>query len=380
MKGFKNVNAYIYGKGVIKTNIGIENGFIKYIGDNENNIEEICKIDGILVPGFIDEHIHGVGGSDTMDATKEALVNISTSLVKEGTTAFLATTMTQENNLILSALENIGKFINTNLGGATLLGVHLEGPFISKKYKGAQPENFIQNPYIKTMEEYIKVSRETIKMVTFAPEKDENNTLLKYLNSNNIITSIGHSNASYSEVKNALNNGLKCVTHTFNAQSPIHHRDIGVAGSAMLFDNLSTEIIADIIHISLPALKLLIKNKPKDRIILITDSIRAKWEDTLISELGGQKVFISNGKAILKDGTIAGSILKMNTAIKNLVTLLNIPLEDAIDFATYNPAKNINVLDKMGTIDVGKLANFTVLDKDFNITLTMVNGNIVYKK
>ncbi|MBQ8424751.1 MAG: N-acetylglucosamine-6-phosphate deacetylase [Clostridia bacterium] len=379
MKGFIDIPVYIYGKGIIKTNIGIENDKIKYIGNDSTNIEKICDINGIMVAGFIDEHIHGCGGYDTMDANKLALETISQNLAKEGTTSFLATTMTQDENKIIKTLSVISKYTNTDLGGANLIGCHLEGPFISEKYCGAQPKEYIKSPTIPLMENFINVSRETIKIVTYAPENDTNNTLLKYLISKNITPSAGHSKANFDTIQDSLNNGLKCITHTFNAQSPIHHRDIGVAGSALLFNELATEIICDGIHLSYPAIKLLIKNKPKDKIILITDSIRAKWIDSKISELGGQTVYINNGKATLENGTIAGSILKMNNSIKNLVTKAGVPFTDAIDYATYNPAKNLNMLDTIGTIEEGKLANLTVIDKDFNITLTMVNGKVIFK-
>ena len=380
MKGFKDVTAYIHGKGIVKTNIGIENNKIVYIGDNSLNIEEICKVDGIMVAGFIDEHTHGAGGYDAMDGTKIALEEISKTLCIEGTTAFLATTMTQNLECINTSLKTISSLINKDLGGATLLGTHLEGPFISSKYKGAQSKNFIQKPSIKLMQDFIKVSRETIKLVTYAPELDTNGEFTKLLVKNNIIPSAGHSDASYDDIKKSIDNGLKCVTHTFNAQSPIHHRNIGLAGSALLFNNLATEIICDGIHLSIPVINLLIKNKPKDKVILITDSIRAKGIDENISELGGQKVFINNSRATLSDGTLAGSILKMNDAIKLLVTQANVSFEDAVDFASYNPAKNLNLLDTMGIIKENNLANLTVINSNFEITMTMVNGKIVYQK
>ena len=383
IKGFKNVNTYIYGKGVIKTNIGINQDKICYIGDDSDCIDELCVVDGILVPGFIDEHIHGAGNSDTMDANIESICNISKTLAMEGTTSFIATTMTQSISKIKQVLSNLSKVNNLDLPGAKLIGVHLEGPFISKKYNGAQLDKFIINPDIKIFDELINsLSKDNfIKIVTYAPELDDKTfSFLRYLKSRGIFVGVGHSDATYEIIKNATNKGLSFVTHTFNAQSRFHHREIGVVGSALLLDELYTEIICDLIHSSIPAIKLLIKNKPNDKIILITDSIKAKGINTNISELGGQTVYINNGTATLKDGTIAGSVLKMNEAIKNLVTQVKIPFEDAINYATYNPAKHLNILNSVGSIEVGKKANFTVLNKNFDITLTVVDGKIVYKK
>lgn len=380
MKGFKNVNAYIYGQGIIKTNIGFENGVITYIGNDDSKIDKICEINGILVPGFIDEHIHGAGGFDSMDLDSNSIDVISETLAKEGTTSFLLTTMTQSEDNIKKSLSHIKNSYKSKLKGAELLGVHLEGPFLSKKYKGAHLEEYIINPNINLLEEFNNICGNLIKIVTYAPELDSDFSFLKYLKSKNIIASAGHSDATFEVIDNAIKYGLTSITHTYNAQSKLHHREIGVVGSALLLDDLYTEIICDLIHISVPAIKLLIKNKPKDKIILITDSIKAKGINSNTSELGGQIVTINNNKATLQDGTIAGSVLKMNDAIKNLITKIGISFENAVNFATYNPAKHLNLLDTIGTIEVGKKANFTVLDDNYNINLTIVNGEIVYTK
>ena len=170
------------------------------------------------------------------------------------------------------------------------------------------------------------------------------------------------------------------MTHTYNAQTPLHHRDVGAVGSALLFDELYTEMICDLVHLSAPAIRLLIKNKPHDKIIAITDSMRAKGLPDGISELGGQKVIVKDGTARLEDGTLAGSILKMNDAIKNLVKVVGVPFTDAIDFATINPATNLKVDDEIGSIAVGKYADFCVLDEDFNVESTIVRGKLVYTK
>ena len=180
-------------------------------------------------------------------------------------------------------------------------------------------------------------------------------------------------------MKKAVSVGLSNVTHTYNAQKGVHHREVGTVGSAFLFDELNCEMICDLIHLSIPAIKLLIKNKPHDKITLITDSMRAKYLPEGISELGGQEVIVKNGEARLNNGALAGSILKMNVAIKNLVLSCNQKFLDAVDWATINPAKNLGVDDKMGSIAVGKNANFTILDEEFEVQLTVRDGNIIYK-
>lgn len=380
MKGFKNVNAYIYGKGIVKTNIAIENGKIVAIGSDVEILQpfNVCS-DQIVVPGFIDQHIHGAAGADAMDGDINALSTISKALLSEGTTAFLATTMTQSVENIERALKAVNQYINEkNNNGATLLGVHLEGPFISPKHVGAQPLEYVQSPSVEAFKVYEKASGDNIKMVSLAPEMEGATELIKYLVSKNIVASIGHTGATYNNVEKAVAVGLSNVTHTYNAQTPVHHREVGVVGSAMLFDELSCEVICDTIHVSVPAIKLLIKNKPSDKVILITDAMRAKHLPDGESELGGQKVFVKNGEARLADGTLAGSVLKMNVAIKNLVEKANVSLEKAIDYATINPAINLKVDGERGSIALGKVADFAVLNKDYSVGLTIVNGEVVY--
>lgn len=380
MKGLKNVKVYIKNVGIVKTNIGIENGRIAYIG-NEENIEPIFETDGIVVPGFIDEHIHGAGGADAMDGTVEALQTISEFLAREGTTGFLATTMTQSPENITNALKAVKKVREKGeYKGAEVLGVHLEGPFISPKHVGAQPLEYVATPDAELFDKYNKASGNSIKIVTLAPEVEGGLGLVKHLSDIGVVASVGHTGGKYADVVNAVAAGATNVTHTYNAQTGLHHREAGVVGAAMLLDELNCEMICDTIHVSVPAIKLVIKNKPHDKYTLITDAMRAKGMPDGKSELGGQEVFVNNGEARLADGTLAGSVLKMNVAVKNLVEKAGVPFTDAIDFATYNPAKNIGVLNERGTIEVGKRADLTVLNSDFEVLYTLVNGKIVYKK
>ena len=380
MKGLKNVKVYIKNVGIVKTNIGIENGRIAYIG-NDENIEPIFETDGIVVPGFIDEHIHGAGGADAMDGTVEALQTISEFLAREGTTGFLATTMTQSPENITNALKAVKKVREKGeYKGAEVLGVHLEGPFISPKHVGAQPLEYVATPDAELFDKYNKASGNSIKIVTLAPEVEGGLGLVKHLSNIGVVASVGHTGGKYADVVNAVAAGATNVTHTYNAQTGLHHREAGVVGAAMLLDELNCEMICDTIHVSVPAIKLVIKNKPHDKYTLITDAMRAKGMPDGKSELGGQDVFVNNGEARLADGTLAGSVLKMNVAVKNLVEKAGVPFTDAIDFATYNPAKNIGVLNERGTIEVGKRADLTVLNSDFEVLYTLVNGKIVYKK
>ncbi len=382
MKGFINAKVYVEGKGIITACVGVKDGKIEYIGNDASLITEPYEysLNQVVLPGFIDEHIHGAAGADAMDGTIDALSKIANAIASEGTTSFLATTMTQSPENILNAMKAVKDYMAENAtDGAAVLGVHLEGPFISVKHIGAQPLEYVAKPDVKVFDEYYKASGNAIKIVSLAPEADGADELIKHLTSLGVTASAGHTDAGYEAIEKANKIGLKNVTHTYNAQKALHHREIGTVGSAMLFDELNAEAICDTIHLSVPAIKLLIKNKPHDKFTLITDSMRAKHLSDGISELGGQEVIVKNGEARLKDGTLAGSILKMNDAVKNLVLKCDVQFTDAVDFATSNPAKNLGVFDKIGSIKEGKNADFTVLDGDFNVHLTVRNGNVIFK-
>lgn len=381
MKGFKNVKVYITGEGIKTLSVGVENGKIAYIGEDAEKITEPYpyKEGQTVIPGFVDEHIHGAVGSDAMDAREEALSAIASALPKEGTTTFLATTMTQSPERIKAALKNACEYIEKDKKeGARVLGVHLEGPYICDKFKGAQPGEYIAKPESKSFDDYYETSGGNIKLVTMAPENDEGYKFIEYLCSKGITISAGHSDATFETVREASKKGVKCITHTYNGQRGLHHRDIGVVGGAFSLDNVATEIICDLIHVSAPAIKLLIKNKPHDKVILITDAMRAKGLEDGISELGGQTVYVKNGEARLENGALAGSTLKMNVAVKNLVKSCGVPFCGAVDFATINPAKNLGVDKLYGSIEEGKFADFTVLDGEFNVQLTVRGGEVVY--
>ena len=379
MKGLKNVTAYVAGKGLVKTDIAFEDGKIVAIGKLDN-VEPIFDTDGVVLPGFIDEHIHGAGGADAMDGTEDALQTISEYVAKEGTTGFLATTMTQSPENIGKALKNVKTVREKGeYKGAEVLGVHLEGPFISPKHVGAQPLEYVAKPAPETFDKYNEISGGNIKVVTLAPEVEGGLDLVKHLAKIGVVASIGHTGAKFSDVEAAVAAGATNVTHTYNAQTPLHHREAGVVGAAMLIDELNCEMICDTIHVSVPAIKIFVKNKPHDKFTLITDAMRAKGMPDGLSELGGQQVFVKNGEARLSDGTLAGSVLKMNVAVKNLVEKVGVSLTEAVDFASANPAKNLGLYDERGSIEVGKRADFAVMDKDYNILCTVVGGKVVYK-
>ncbi|UTR13363.1 N-acetylglucosamine-6-phosphate deacetylase [Salipaludibacillus sp. LMS25] len=365
--------------------ISIENNQIMSIKTKSEvpSIDEEIKFNEsepvAIVPGFIDIHIHGAAGADVMDGEKEALQTMRTALPAEGTTSFLATTITQQHEAKLQALKTIKNVIvQQDKRGADILGVHLEGPFISKKRAGAQPSEFIQQADNHLFQEFQEASGHHIKLVTMAPEEDPDGELISLLCEQQVIPSIGHSNATYDEVVKAIEKGMSQVTHLFNGMKGVHHRDLGVAGAALLHDELMTELIVDGIHVSPPMVKLAYKSKGADNIILITDAMRAKGMAQGESTLGGQKVIVNHDRATLEDGTLAGSILKMNNAIKNMMSYTGCSLKEAVQMASLNPAKQLRIDDRKGSLAVGKDADFTVLSPAMTVLQTYVMGEKVF--
>lgn len=379
MKCFKNATVYVEGKGLVKCAVEFDEKIQKI--SKKSKAEEIALPEGaIVLPGFIDQHIHGAGGSDGMDGSVEDIATIAKTVAAEGTTSFLVTTMTQSKENITKAMQAVKEYREKDSkDGARVVGIHLEGPFIAAAHKGAQPLEYVVQPVIQAFDEYNAASGNAIKIVSLAPEVDGAEEFIRHLDKNGIVASIGHSGAKYADIQKAVDAGAKNVTHTYNAQSALHHREIGVVGSAMLIDELNCELIADTIHVSVPAMKLLIKNKPADKLTLITDAMRAKGIPDGVSELGGQTVYVKNGEARLEDGTLAGSVLRMNRALENIVTKVGVPFLKAVDFATINPAKTLGIDNEAGSIKVGKRADFTVINENYDVLLTVRGGEIVYQ-
>ncbi|WP_440970494.1 N-acetylglucosamine-6-phosphate deacetylase [Peribacillus frigoritolerans] len=334
-----------------------------------------------VIPGAIDIHIHGASNSDAMDATHDALSIMAKTLPKEGTTSFLATTMTQSTQAIESALLNAGKYIeNQTQENAEIVGVHLEGPFISPARKGAQPEDYIVDPDVTLFKRWQEMAENQIKLVTLAPEQPNGLDLAAHLRGTGVVASIGHSDATYDQIDEAIQAGTTHVTHLYNGMRGLHHREPGVLGAAYLRDELYVELIADGIHCRPEMIKLAYNQITSERMILITDSLRAKWLEKGTYDLGGQPVNVDETKATLSDGTLAGSILKMNDAIKNTMEYTGCSMTDIIKMTAENPAKQLRIFDRKGSIQVGKDADLVILNDLLDVEMTFCRGNLAFKK
>ncbi len=372
---------------IVKGSLYLENGKIKdiYIGKEALVDRKVPKnsliINGenlLAIPGFIDGHIHGANGADIMDATEQAIDAIASYLPGEGTTSFLGTTITQSPRKIEEALRNISRYKNKP-GMAELLGVHLEGPFVEKSKAGAQPPEYITEPNLQLFMKWQQISGGRIKTVTMAPEHDEDGTFIKTLVKKGVNVSAGHTRAGFAEMKKAAEYGVNQITHLCNAMNGIHHRDVGPVGAAFLLEGLYGELIADGIHVAPEMMQIILNHMGSNRILLVTDAMRAKGLPPGEYELGGRPVTVNEERAVLRDQTLAGSIFKMIDGVRNMLRLDGVSLSDVVRMASVNPAKQIGVFDRKGSIAIGKDADILLLDEDWNLKYTICRGETAFK-
>ncbi|CAM3228937.1 N-acetylglucosamine-6-phosphate deacetylase [Filibacter tadaridae] len=342
-----------------------------------------CSEKGYVIPGMIDIHVHGAAGFDFMDGKQEAFEGIARALAKEGTTSFLATTITNPVSHTSDTLKSLGwyKEDSNGPGVAEMIGIHLEGPFINKEQKGAQPESAIIVPNADLFKEWQELSGNTIKVITYAPELDTDFELLTELERTNVIPSMGHTNATYDESIHAIQQGVTHATHLFNGMKGMHHRDPGVVGAVLLQDDVHVEIIPDGIHFHPDLLKLIVKMKGLERILAITDGMRAKGLPDGEYDLGGQQVTSLDGKCTLTStGSLAGSIVTMNDVRLNLAKWLELSIHDQVQITSMNQANRLGLSNRKGSLESGKDADIVVIGRDGEIELTICRGAVGYER
>ena len=361
----------------IPAQLELEDGIIKEI--YPYNEKEVTKDYGDLriLPGFIDIHCHGAYGFDTNDANPEGLRKWAKGIVDEGVTSFLATTLTQSEEVLTNAVSNVAKVVEEGYEGAEILGIHFEGPYLNKAHKGAQPEEYCVKPDVEQFKRYQKAAHGLIKYITMAVENDEDFTLTKYCSQNNVVVSIGHSNATYEQAVQAYGHGARSMTHVYNAMTPFTHRANGLVGGALRIRNMYGEIICDGNHSTLAALNNFFTSKGPDYSIMITDSLMCKGFPVGTKfDFGGQEVIIyPDGSAhLVEAGNLAGSTLNVNKGLKILIEDALVPVNYAINACTSNPARCLHVDDRKGTIGVGYDADLVVLDRDYEVVQTYCKG------
>ncbi len=338
---------------------------------------DVIDADGkYIAPGLVDMHIHGYLGADVSDGDIEGLKTMAQGIIKNGVTSWCPTTMTVSKAEIVKAFENIRELKNSSeYYGSRILGANSEGPFINPSKKGAQAEEHILRPDADFILEYSDV----IKLVTIAPEVDGAAECIEKLASqSDVLISMGHTNADYDEAIDGIKRGVRHTTHLFNAMTALSHRSPGVVGAALASENVSCELIADTFHVNKGLFSLIHKIK-KDKLCLITDCIRAGGMEDGDYTLGGQPVHKEGIKCLMPDGTIAGSVLNLNSAVKNLYENTSLELYEAINCASLYPAIALGEDKEIGSVEEGKRADMIICDEALNIFATILGGEVRYE-
>ena len=373
-------------QGIIENGcVRIENGTIVFVGTQaEVPVADLAAwqhdaIDaqgGWIVPGFIDVHVHGGYGADFMDSNKEVLDTITKFHLGQGTTTIMATTMTQSHDAIDRVLAEVYEYKKSPMPYAQVHGVHMEGPFINPKYKGAQNPEFMVEARVDWLEDWNTKYPGVIKQISLAAERNGALEAIRWARSNGINVAAAHTDATYEEMMTAVEAGLNQAVHTFNAMTPLTHRAPGTVGAVMSEDRIVAELIADCIHVHPAAMKVLVKCKTNNNLVVITDAMSAAGLGDGDYDLGGLAVVAKNGEARLKEGgSLAGSLLTMIVAFQNIIRHVGVSIEEAVQLTSYNAAKQLGIDDRTGSIRTGLQADLLLLDTDLNIQSVWVKGN-----
>lgn len=337
---------------------------------------DCAAIDGrdmLLIPGMIDVHIHGANGFDMMDGTEESVQQVSKACADSGCTSFLATSVSSTMNDLLDMVRSVKRVVGRERG-ASIAGIHLEGPYLNAKRKGMQNENYLRHPDLEEMKAIFAEADGLIKMVTIAPELPGATELIAYLREQGVIVAVAHSDATYEEAKEAFARGASHVTHCFNGMRPIHHRDPGLVVAAFEEEHVSLQAIVDHVHLHPAVVRLMYRVKGANGMVLITDALQAMGLGDGSYTFGGHDVRVVDGVARLADGTLASSTVTMNKALRYAVEL-GIPLTDAVQTASTTPADILGLSDS-GRIVPGCRADLVLLNERYDVQWTMINGRL----
>jgi N-acetylglucosamine-6-phosphate deacetylase len=363
----------------------IESGLIKAIGfgntpnfSNDAAAQSLDAQGNNLLPGFIDLHVHGAMGHEAMDASVSGLEEMARFYASHGVTSFLATTWTASRPAIMNALELVEEMKGTIRGGSTLLGAHLEGPYLNPTRCGAQDVNQIRRAQKEEALEFLDTG--VIRLLALAPELEENIWLIDECVRRGITVSAAHTTANYEQMQRAVAHGITHLTHSYNAMQPLGHRELGTIGAAMTLPQIQCELIADNIHVHPAAQKILVDVKGTSGVILVTDAVRAAGLPEGEYILDERSIRIQENAVRLTDGTLAGSVLTMERALQNVCSATGHSLSEAWVMSSLNAARAIGVSSHKGSLEVGKDADLVLLDESFNVHSTMVKGETVYSK
>lgn len=364
--------------------IGIHNGRISGVdlaAPGRLSTQPTPRLDAsgcVILPGFIDIHVHGSAGHDVMDANPAALAALAHFFAQHGVTAFMPTTMTAPHRNTIQAVAAITTALAqpTATAGARMLGIHLEGPYISPKFPGAQPATYIRPPNLAEFSELLAAG--PIRMITLAPEEPGAEQFITEALQRNVKVVLGHTNATYEECEAAIAAGVSQATHTYNAMSGLHQRHPGTLGAVLSNDAIYAQLISDNFHVHPAAMKILARCKGISRTILITDAMRATGLADGDYDLGGQVVMVKNGQCRLPDGTLAGSTLTMERGLSNFMAATGLSLAEAWPVSSRTAAQALGLDHEVGSITPNYRADLVVLDAQFAVVATIVAGVLVY--
>ncbi len=331
----------------------------------------------LVAPGFIDLHVHGARGRDLMDGTAESLKAVASTLARHGTTSFLATTLSAPDSDTETALRGFAHNHKEIADGACPLGIHMEGPYLNPVRKGTHNASYLTPPSIPALRHFVELSGNMVRKMTIAPELDQALELIREAVGMGIQISMGHTDATAEEAKAAVDAGATQATHVFNAMRPLHQREPGILGLVLTDERVSAEVIADGVHVHPMALKMLLRLKGVERTLLITDGLSAVDMPEGRYPLGDKFVVVERGACRDPDGTLAGSTLTLDRAVRNLVCWLDMPLSQALTAASASPARSLRMSNK-GEIVPGADADLVFLDTELNVLKTMVGGRVVF--
>ena len=363
----------------------VEEGKIKRISSTEIETTDFPVIDGEgkwLLPGLIDIHINGGGGGMSTDCSTESIEKIVQTHAKFGTTGMLVTMISAEENVLIDSAAAIATVADDKtIQGSKILGIHLEGPFLSEGKRGVHQKEVLRKPSIELFYKINKSAKNKIKILSLAPELDGAMDLIEYAVKQGIIVGLAHSEATYDVTKQAISKGLNLCIHLFNGMSPLSHKEAGPVGAFLTTENTFVEIIPDGIHIVPEVMKVVYRVKNPNNIIIITDAVRPAGTDMKFFEMLGSEIAVSGNTCYLPTTNIlAGSALTMNVALRIFMEKTpKCPILDAIKMASLNPARLLKIDDRKGSIEEGKDADLILVDDEFNVRLTVVEGNIVYR-
>lgn len=362
----------------------VNNGILKEIGKNvpEYIPQSTSVIDAMgknVLPGFIDIHVNGGGGHLAVDGHRNAIISMAIAHAKYGTTAMVPTTISVDEEKLIRTISAVSELVEIPTGGAEVLGIHLEGPFLNPTKRGAHRKEFLKLPSVKYFNELSKLAKGSIRILSLAPELEGSEEVIHYAQQNNVLIALAHSDADYQMTLKAINSGMTLCSHLFNAMQPLTHRMPGPIGAFLTTPNTYVELISDGVHVHPAVMEIAIKAKGPSGVALVTDAVTPAGTSMTKFDIMGTQLEVKGNSCYSSDGNLAGSALTMNKAVQILIEKTSVSFNDAVMMASMTPATLLGLGKRKGSLEVGKDADIVIVDADWNVYATVVGGIVVHK-